>query len=145
MLAIGLHTPKSAINVGHVLRAAHAFGACMVAMTGRRIDHTCNVSNAQHYLPLLRGDDLHSMIPYGFVPVAIEFDDRATALPEYKHPGHAFYVFGPEDSGLGAKTISWCRDLVYVPTKICLNLAACVNVVLYDRLAKEHVAKPHGI
>jgi tRNA(Leu) C34 or U34 (ribose-2'-O)-methylase TrmL len=24
-----------------------------------------------------------------------------------------------------------------VPTERCMNLAACVNVVLYDRLAKE--------
>ncbi|MBU0538004.1 MAG: 23S rRNA methyltransferase, partial [Gammaproteobacteria bacterium] len=29
--------------------------------------------------------------------------------------------------------------IVYIPTKGCMNLAATVNVVLYDRLAKgEH-------
>ena len=27
-------------------------------------------------------------------------------------------------------------DVIYIPTARCLNLAACVNVVLYDRLTK---------
>lgn len=29
------------------------------------------------------------------------------------------------------------RDVVYVPTNGCMNLAATVNVVLYDRAAKQ--------
>ena len=34
--------------------------------------------------------------------------------------------------------LSWCRDVVYIPTNGCMNLAACVNVVLYDRLSKSN-------
>ena len=34
--AIGLVQPKTPINVGHVLRAAHCFGAASVAYTGQR-------------------------------------------------------------------------------------------------------------
>lgn len=26
-----------------------------------------------------------------------------------------------------------------IPTSVCLNLSACVNVVLYDRMAKERI------
>ena len=38
---------------------------------------------------------------------------------------------------------AWCTDVVYIPTIGCMNLAATVNVVLYDRLAKAHKkAKP---
>ena len=29
------------------------------------------------------------------------------------------------------------KDVVYVPTQGCMNLAASVNVILYDRLAKQ--------
>jgi tRNA(Leu) C34 or U34 (ribose-2'-O)-methylase TrmL len=32
---------------------------------------------------------------------------------------------------------AWCRDRVYVPTRRCLNLAAAVNIVLYDRFVKR--------
>lgn len=34
-----------------------------------------------------------------------------------------------------------CRDIIYVPTNGCMNLAATVNVILYDRMAKERAKK----
>jgi tRNA(Leu) C34 or U34 (ribose-2'-O)-methylase TrmL len=35
--------------------------------------------------------------------------------------------------------------VVYIPTVGCMNLAATVNVVLYDRMAKAHTkTKPAG-
>ena len=30
----------------------------------------------------------------------------------------------------------WCEETIYIPTEGCMNLAATVNVVLYDRMAK---------
>ena len=57
-------------------------------------------------------------------------------LKDFRHPERAFYVFGPEDGSLTEKTLSICQDVVYVPTKASMNLAATVNVVLYDRLSK---------
>jgi tRNA(Leu) C34 or U34 (ribose-2'-O)-methylase TrmL len=57
-------------------------------------------------------------------------------LPGYKHPERALYIFGPEDGTLGHDVLDWCRDVVYVPTNGCMNLAATVNVVLYDRMTK---------
>jgi tRNA(Leu) C34 or U34 (ribose-2'-O)-methylase TrmL len=136
MFAIGLHNPKTGINVGHVLRAADAYGACMVATTGDRVKGCTNVSNAERKIPVLRGGDLHALIPYGFVPVAIELIEGAEDLRTFKHPVNAFYVFGAEDATLGQRVLSWCKYKVYVPTRICMNLSACVNVVLYDRIAK---------
>jgi tRNA C32,U32 (ribose-2'-O)-methylase TrmJ len=90
------------------------------------------------HLPLLQVADLHEVIPFDCVPVAVELVDRATPLTEYKHPERAFYVFGAEDATLGERVLSWCRDVVYIPTNGCLNLAACVNVVLYDRQSKSN-------
>jgi len=137
MFAVGLSNPKSGVNVGHVLRAADAYGASMVAITGNRVKGCTNVSHAERNIPVLRCDDLHELIPYGCIPVAIEFIDSAIDLVTFEHPENAFYVFGAEDATLGSRVLSWCKHVVYVPTNICMNLSACVNVVLYDRLAKS--------
>lgn len=95
----------------------------------------------QHYrhLPLIRVDDLKDIIPYDCVPVAIELTDKAKPLHKYIHPERAFYIFGAEDNTLGERVLNWCRDIIYIPTNGCMNLAACVNVVLYDRMAKNMI------
>jgi len=140
LYAVGLHNPKTAVNVGHVLRAADAYGASMVAITGNRVHGATNVSRAEKRIPVLRGDDLHDLIPYGCVPVAVDLVEGAEDLRTFVHPKNAFYVFGGEDETLGQKVLSWCKYKVYVPTNICMNLSACVNVVLYDRMAKMGAA-----
>ena len=136
MFGIGLHTPKNPINVGHVLRAADAFGASFVAIRGNRVASPTNVSSAEKRIPVLRGLNLKELIPYGCVPVAVELVDGAENLVSFQHPQQAIYIFGAEDATLGEKTLSWCKHKIFIPTRICLNLAACVNVVLYDRMTK---------
>lgn len=133
--AIGLYYPRDPANVGSVLRAAGVFGAASVAIEGRRYQRRgTDTMAAYRHLPLLHGE-LRSLIPFDCVPVAIEVIAGARELPRYAHPERAFYVFGPEDSSLGKDVLSWCRDVVTIPAG-CLNLAAAVNVVLYDRVAK---------
>lgn len=136
--AIGLDNPKSACNIGSALRACGVYGAAMLATTGARFGRAAtDTMNAYRHMPWLRVDDLHDILPYDCVPVAVDLIEGATPLPEYKHPERAFYVFGAEDATLGQRTLSWCRDVVYVPTNGCMNLAATVNVILYDRAAKR--------
>lgn len=93
----------------------------------------------KHYrhLPLLRPVDLFDLLPYDCVPVAVDLIEGAIPLPGYVHPERAYYIFGGEDATLGERVLSRCRDVIYVPTNGCMNLAATVNVVLYDRLAKQ--------
>jgi tRNA(Leu) C34 or U34 (ribose-2'-O)-methylase TrmL len=136
--AIGLHHPKTPVNVGAVLRAAGCYGASLVATSGNRYTRapTDTMSTYRH-LPLIQCEDLHDVIPFDCVPVAIDLIEGAKPLTDYKHPERAFYVFGPEDGTLGQKVTNWCRDVVYVPTNGCMNLAATVNVILYDRLLKQ--------
>lgn len=139
---IGMHNPKNSLNVGSALRAAGVYGAVMVACSGDRIPfhfHRSATDTMKHYrhLPLITTSNLHDVIPFDCVPVAVDLLDGATPLTEYKHPERAFYIFGPEDGTLGKAVTSWCRDTVFVPTQGCMNLAACVNVILYDRLAKQ--------
>ncbi len=137
--AIGLHRPKDPLNVGEALRAAGCYGAAMIAASGMRYLRARTDTQAAHrHLPLLSCDNLRDVIPFGCVPVAVDLIDGAIALPDYKHPTSAFYIFGPEDGTLGPDVLEWCRDVIYVPTNYCMNLAATVNVILYDRAAKLH-------
>lgn len=133
---IGLDHPKNALNVGSALRAAGCFDASFVATSGRRYRPSPTDPQATYRrVPLLTVDDLHSVIPYDCVPVAVDLVPGAQRLENYVHPRRAFYVFGGEDATLGRRVLEWCRDVVVIPAG-CLNLAASVNVVLYDRTAK---------
>ena len=136
--AVGLLQPKTPANVGSVLRAAQCYEAAMVATTGQRYTRAPTDSmKAYRHLPLVQCDDLRTVVPFDCVPVAVELTDGARPLTAYTHPERAFYIFGPEDGSIRKDVLAWCRDVVYVPTAFCMNLAACVNVVLYDRLAKQ--------
>ena len=141
--AIGLHNPLNPLNVGGALRAASCFGVALVAVTGRRYKPQRTDTARTHLeIPVIHVDDLRQVIPYDCVPVAVERRLDAIPLPEYIHPDRAFYVFGPEDGDLGGAVLHWCRDVVQIPTHYSLNLAAAVNIVLYDRLAKTAPQQP---
>jgi len=135
---IGLDNPKNAINVGSVMRAAGVYGAAFVAASGGRLGSAPTDTMAHYrHLPLMRPTDVFDLLPYDCVPVAVDLIDGAIPLQEYKHPERAYYIFGAEDATLGERVLSRCRDVIYIPTKGCMNLAATVNVVLYDRMAKQ--------
>lgn len=135
--AIGLFHPKTKENVGSALRACHCYNAKMLAIQGKRFEKASTDTFKTHrHLPVLEVEELKQVIPYDCVPVAVELIEGAQNLVDYQHPERAFYVFGPEDGTLGKQVLDWCRDVIYVPTRQCMNLAATVNVVLYDRAAK---------
>lgn len=137
---IGLHNPKTPENVGSVMRAAGCYGVNSVFYTGRRYDVAkpfyTDTQKIYEKIPLIGVEDLKSIVPFGCVPVAVDLIEGATPLPGYKHPPRAFYIFGPEDGILKKDITKFCSDTIYVPTIGCMNLAAAVNVILYDRLAK---------
>jgi len=141
---IGLTDPKSPDNVGAVMRAAGCYEASSVSYTGERFNkaiargqklHT-DTKKVSRRIPLTHISNFINAIPKGATPVAIEFVEGATSLIDYKHPTNAYYIFGPEDKSLEKDVVAWCKDVIYVPTVGCMNLAATVNVVLYDRIAK---------
>ncbi len=135
---VGLTKPKTDANVGSALRACGVYGSKMLAISGERYSKALTDTMKTHrYIPTLQVEDLKTVIPYDCVPVAVDLIEGATPLPDYKHPDRAFYIFGPEDGTLGKSTTAWCRDVIYIPTEGCMNLAACVNVVLYDRMSKQ--------
>lgn len=134
---MGLYMPKTEPNVGGALRAAYCYGAAMVAVQGQRFKRqVTDTMKAWRHIPLIQCDDLHAVIPFDCQPVCVELTDKARDLTNFVHPERAFYIFGPEDGSVP-------RDLtdryltVKAPSDFCMNLAATVNVVLYDRRAKS--------
>lgn len=141
---IGLCNPKNPSNVGAVMRAAGCFGVDVVMYTGERYARAArfntDTKNVSRNIPLTGVDHLLDDLPADMKIVCVELVEGAIPLPEYQHPDKAFYIFGPEDGTLEQTIIDRADAVVYVPTVGSLNLAATVNVVLYDRMAKSALA-----
>ena len=138
---IGLINPKTPANVGSVLRAAGCFGVEAVFYTGERYERAAqfntDTKSVNRNLPLHHVANPCDSIPAHAKLVCVELAEGAIPLPAFQHPDNAVYLFGPEDGTLEQNLIDRADAVVYVPTIGCLNLAATVNVVLYDRLAKS--------
>ncbi len=139
--AIGLLNPKSPSNVGSVMRAAGCYRADAVFYTGTRYDRAAAFYTDTHAsastIPLERVVDLGTAVGAAVRIVCVELVEGATPLPAYEHPAQALYVFGPEDGSLDQAIVDRADDVVFVPTHLCMNLAASVNVLLYDRMLKR--------
>jgi tRNA(Leu) C34 or U34 (ribose-2'-O)-methylase TrmL len=137
---IGLVNPKNPSNVGAVMRAAGCFGVDAVFYTGQRYPRAAkfctDTRDAGRTIPLTGVECLLDNVADGTAIVCIELVEGATPLPEFRHPESALYIFGPEDGTLSQELVDRADAVVYIPTIGCMNLAATVNVVLYDRLAK---------
>ena len=143
--AVGLDNPKTPANIGSALRACGCYEAALLVLAGPRpmrlASCRTDTQKAYKHMPTVLVDDVFDAIPYDCVPVAVDLVPEAVSLIDYKHPERAFYIFGAEDATLGARILDRCRDIIYVPTNHCMNLAACVNVVLYDRMLKAKGGK----
>lgn len=135
--AVGLHNCKDNLNIGSALRAVGCYGASFLAVSGSRYERSrTDTGKIYKHTPMFHCDNLRHMIPFKCKTVAIDIVEGAVPLREYSHPERGFYIFGPEDGTLGIDIIRWCDDVVKVDTRFCMNLAATVNVVLYDRMSK---------
>ena len=151
-VTIGLTNPKSPSNVGAVMRAAGCYSVDQVLYTGQRYanaakyngsKHNTDTKNARDKIPLTAADSfeelksLRACLPGKAKIVCVDLVEGATPLPHFQHPEQALYIFGPEDGTISQTVINNADAVVYVPTVGCMNLAASVNVLLYDRLAKS--------
>lgn len=137
---IGLYHPQKDVNIGGALRAAGCYEADFIAIQGKKLrNYASNTIKAERHIPLFHVECFKDIIPYNCVPIAVEIHSRARCIFDYIWPERSFIIFGPENSSLGKETFDICRDIVYIPTKHCLNLACCVNVVLYDRMRKQNI------
>ncbi len=139
-----LTNPKYPQNLGMVIRACVNFGIPQLRWTGDRIripeistrlpreERMKEYNERLTWKPSERPtDELAGPI------ITVEFDAAAIDLCQFEHPAQAIYFFGPEDGNVP----KWVRHLshyfVRIPSTHCLNLAAAVNVVLYDRVMKD--------
>jgi len=140
-VTIGLTNPKSPTNVGAVMRAAGCYQVDEVKYTGQRYEkaakfHT-DTKSATRTIPLTGVESFLDNLDPETKIVCVELAEGATPLPRFKHPENAIYIFGPEDGSIAQDVADRADHVVYVPTVGCMNLAATVNVLLYDRLAKS--------
>jgi tRNA(Leu) C34 or U34 (ribose-2'-O)-methylase TrmL len=148
--AVALIDPKYAHNVGAALRACSCWGVGQLWWTGGRVtldaprgERLPREERKKGYrdVQLARHDRVFDCFePGGVTPVAVELRPDAESLVTFEHPEDALYVFGPEDGGLPKPVRLLCHRFVVIPTHHCLNLAAAVNVVLYDRRLKRQQA-----
>lgn len=158
-ITIGLTNPKSPSNVGAVMRAAGCYCVDQVLYTGQRYanaakhngaKHSTDTKNARDKIPLKPTDNfenvqtLRALLPEQTKIICVDLVEGAIPLPYFQHPEKALYVFGPEDGTISQKMVDYADEVVYVPTVGCMNLAASVNVLLYDRLAKSLLSTHDG-
>lgn len=135
--AIGLDRCKDPANLGGVLRAAGCFDASLVVLGGGRMGkYATDTMRAYKHIPCIETGSVMDSVPYGAVSVVVELCDRAKPINRFVHPESAYYIFGPEDGSVAKHIVDRAQCVIQIPTLRCMNLAATVNVVLYDRLLK---------
>ena len=143
--AVALVNPRFPHNVGAAVRAASCFGAGQVWFSGDRVKMALDQKRRLPREERMKGfadvelrhfDPFFDQFESDVTPVAVELRPNAEPLPLFEHPEKALYVFGPEDGSLGSVYLRHCHRFVVIPTRHCVNLAAAVYLVLYDRATK---------
>ncbi|MBX6320771.1 MAG: RNA methyltransferase [Rhodospirillaceae bacterium] len=137
---IGVEGLCKPMNLGALLRTAHAFGAGFTVIIGagppklREMEHA-DTSHAAENVPLHVFPDLASLsLPVGCRLVGVELVEDAIPLPSFRHPLRAAYVLGAERSDLSPELLARCDFVVRIPTRFCVNLAVAGALVMYDRM-----------
>ena len=131
------------------MRAAGCYQAHAVRYTGVRFARSAkyhtDTKDIKSKISLTHVDDLLADLPSDMQVVCVELVAGAIPLPAFVHPERAIYIFGPEDGSIPQEMIDQASHVVYIPTIGCMNLAATVNVLLYDRLAKAALDVDHAV
>lgn len=136
---IGVEGVSKAMNVGSLMRTAHAFGASFVFTIGaaypRDEGNLADTSDTPASVPLYEFPDLAAFrLPTGCALVGIELLADAVELPSFRHPRACAYVLGPERGSLSRELVARCDHVIRIPTRFSINLALAGALVMYDRL-----------
>jgi tRNA G18 (ribose-2'-O)-methylase SpoU len=136
--AIGAERISKPMNLGNLLRSAHAFGAKFFFTIGahpKAFEARSDTSKASFHLPVYHwAVPAEIVLPLRCKLVGIELLDNATELPAFRHPLHAAYVLGPELGVLSDDLLSRCDHIIKIPTAFCVNVATAGAIVMYDRV-----------
>jgi tRNA G18 (ribose-2'-O)-methylase SpoU len=136
---VGSERISKQMNLGAVMRTAHAFGASFIFTVGSRLSvreaGLSDTSSSADHVPLYEWPDAASiLLPKGCVMVGVELDECAVDLPTFRHPPNAAYLLGPEKGDLSEAAKARCAHIVRIPTRFCVNLSVAAAIVMYDRL-----------
>lgn len=135
---IGAERISKSLNLGNILRSAHAFGASFtftIGATYKALEAHADTSKSQHHVPHFNWQTVDDLIlPQGAKLVGIEVVPDAILLPNFKHPMQAAYVFGPERGCLSEALLARCDYVVKIPMSFCVNVAIAAAIVMYDRV-----------
>jgi len=137
--AIGVEGVTKPMNVGALMRTAHAFGAAFVftlaANYARDEGNLADTSDAAGSLPFYEFDSIAQFaLPRDCALVGIELMADAVDLPSFRHPRAAAYILGPERGSLSPEVLARCAHVVKIPTRFSINLSLAGALVMYDRM-----------
>jgi tRNA G18 (ribose-2'-O)-methylase SpoU len=139
--AIGAERSSKSLNLGNLMRSAHAFGGAFTFTIGAAysaLEAIADTSRGSQHLPHYDWrtvDDL--ILPRGCRLVGVELIDDAIDLPRFLHPAQAAYVLGPEKGSLSPELLARCDVTVKIPTRFCVNVAMAGAIVMYDRIVSR--------
>ncbi len=143
--AIGAQRISKALNLGNLMRSAHAFGASFtftIGATYQALEARADTSKGQDRLPHYNWTEASALVlPQGCRLVGVELTDDAIDLPSFRHPMRAAYILGPEQGSLSPDILARCDHVVKIPTRFCINVAMAGAIVMYDRV-KSRSATP---
>src|SRR3954463_8574292 len=135
---VGAGGSRKPMNLGNLVRSAHAFGASFVFLVRAEYnlrESISDTSKAELQLPVYDYPNVDALrLPRGCQLVGVGLVEDAVQLPSSRHPQNAAYVFGPERGSLSPAMQARCDHLVRIPTRFCINLAVAGAVVMYDRM-----------
>ena len=138
---IGVEHIKTENNVGTLWRSAYNLGASFIFTIGRRYKkQASDVTKTWRHVPLFHYDSLaefRKAMPHAWFPIGIELCKEARSLVNYTHAESAVYLLGPEDGSLSQEAKALCKSVIFIPSKLCLNVATAGSIVMYDRVAKQ--------
>lgn len=135
---VGVDGVSKAMNLGNLVRIAHAFGASFffsVNAQAKYADAESDTSRSYRSMPVynyLNAGDLR--LPVGCELVGVEITEDAVELPRFRHPSRAAYVFGAERASMSQAVLDRCAFVVKIPMRFSINVGMAGAIVLYDRL-----------
>jgi tRNA G18 (ribose-2'-O)-methylase SpoU len=136
--AVGVEGISKPMNLGAILRTAHAFGASFVFTIGAhhkvREVMRADTSKTYAHVPYYDWESVEALVlPRGCSLVGVELAEEAVDLPTFRHPSAAAYVLGREKGSLSPELLARCDHVVKIPTKFCVNVGLAAAITLYDR------------
>jgi tRNA G18 (ribose-2'-O)-methylase SpoU len=147
---MGVQGISKEMNVGNLMRSAHAFGASFFfhlapAVNVRKLQRSDTAKSARH-MPVYAFDTADDLIfPRHTQLVGVELTDGAHELPSFHHPLNAAYILGPERGSLSDQVIDQCDHLIQIPAKFCVNVGVAGAIVMYDRLISKGKFAPRPV